>query len=263
MLSDCKPIVLETESTKKETSENIKVSDEEEIRCSAGVVRDAYSIIGSAYFQFSKGNNKSVATCSVSLSPRGHGKGGSIESVSLDGIVICEVCFAPFLQDVDVYTGQSGYTKELREKDLASSLMQTLSAGIFLENYPKTNIVIHVQVLQSSPYDLSTIVNCGSLAVANANIAMKDIISSYTLLSHSDQDNRKIKEKRKSDEKHSKVAANSITLSMFPSRDEIADVNYTGSLMPLQLIEVSGVIKCGCLSVRDHLVGALGHSMSN
>lgn len=65
-----------------------------------------------------------------------------------------------------------------REMEISMVTREALSSIIFLEEFPKTAIDVHIEVLQADASTRCVGVNAAALALADAGIPMRDLISS-------------------------------------------------------------------------------------
>ncbi|CAJ0572543.1 unnamed protein product, partial [Mesorhabditis spiculigera] len=70
--------------------------------------------------------------------------------------------------------------KERKAGDVERLVEKTFETVIFTENYPKTQIDIHLMVLEEDGSVLSTCINAASLALCDAGVAMKGVVSAIT-----------------------------------------------------------------------------------
>ncbi len=124
--------------------------------------------------------------CSV-YGPRAPAKSTSVD---LNGRVECELRYAPFVMkprfgDTDNQQSKDSYgDADSLEKHIAGTLVESIRSSIFLEKYPKMLISIVVSLQSSSGYfglDLSAAIVCASLALADASIEMRDLVSASSI----------------------------------------------------------------------------------
>jgi len=65
-----------------------------------------------------------------------------------------------------------------REREISLVTREALSSVLFLEEFPKTAIDVHIEVLQASASTRCVGINAASLALADAGIPMRDLIAS-------------------------------------------------------------------------------------
>ena len=61
--------------------------------------------------------------------------------------------------------------------ELSSIVTQALSPAVILDKFPKTILPIFIEVLECGGNELSAIINCASLALADACVDMYDLVT--------------------------------------------------------------------------------------
>ena len=114
-------------------------------------------------------------------------------AVDMKARVDCELRYAPYVTKPRSGTSEGGQQQQLKdshanadslEKYMSSNLIESIQSSLFLEKYPKMLISIVINIQSSSQYmglDLSAATVCASLALANASIEMRDLVSASTL----------------------------------------------------------------------------------
>ncbi|EEF32439.1 Exosome complex exonuclease RRP41, putative [Ricinus communis] len=120
---------------------------------------------GSAYAEF--GNTKVIVSV---FGPRESKKAMMYSDV---GRLNCNVSYTTFSTPV---RGQGSDCKEF-----SSMLHKSLEGAIMLETFPKTTVDVFALVLESGGSDLSVIVSCASLALADAGIMMYDLVAGVSV----------------------------------------------------------------------------------
>ncbi len=72
-----------------------------------------------------------------------------------------------------------GQTEE--EKAWSLGVQQALEAAVLLHKYPKAVVDVHVLVLEADGSVLAAALNAASLALANAGIEMRDLVTAATV----------------------------------------------------------------------------------
>ena len=143
------------------------VFDLRNIRMEVGVLHDAD---GSAFVEW--GKNKVI--CGV------YGPRECIprhEASPYKALVKCRYSMAPF-SSLEEH-GRSGPSR--RSVELSKVIREVFENVILVESYPKTQIDIFVDVLQSDGGTRTTCITAASLALANAGIPMKDMVSAVAV----------------------------------------------------------------------------------
>lgn len=87
-------------------------------------------------------------------------------------ILQCRYHMAPFSVDE-----RKSPAPSRREKELSKVVREALRPSIFLEYYPRTSIGIFMEVLQADGGTRCASINAASLALANAGIPMRDLVT--------------------------------------------------------------------------------------
>ena len=88
----------------------------------------------------------------------------------------CRYTMAPFSTKERIRPGRSR-----RGTEISKVLKEALSSVIFLEDYPKTLINIYIEILQADATTRCAGLNAASLALVDAGIPMKNMISSCSV----------------------------------------------------------------------------------
>src|SRR3990172_2613725 len=88
-------------------------------------------------------------------------------------ILRCKYSMAPFSTMERIKPGPSR-----RSTEISMVIKKALSSVIFFEDFPKTGIDVFMEVLQADASTRTAALNAASLALADAGIPMKDLISS-------------------------------------------------------------------------------------
>ncbi|KAJ3402176.1 Exosome complex component MTR3 [Chytridiales sp. JEL 0842] len=124
---------------------------------------------GSAYME--AGNVRLV--CGV-YGPRQNPSSTRSRNFAQQAHLACEFKHTPFSTPK-----RRSYLKDSQEKDFSRILQQALSPAVRLELYPKSQIDVFVQVLESDGASscLSLAISCASLALADAGVEMRDLVT--------------------------------------------------------------------------------------
>lgn len=168
MLSQCYRPLEVTSSTSHD------IFTDKDFQCSlkAGVL-NSKGIVGSAYIEF--GGSKVM--CSI-LCPRSVTKQSTSFSSLDSGSLECDIHFASHVVQPGVEEDAARFIEEEKVSNWVQSMLQST---VLLKFYPKQLITVSVTILQSSKYDMSAIVNCTTLALADASIHMRDLTCSHTI----------------------------------------------------------------------------------
>ena len=193
------------------------------IHCEPGVV---FGASGSGYFEI--GDTKVL--CSV------HGPRAVQRNIVESGQLDCEVRYAPFAKRPDSNSEASGGSGgggagiSSSERQISQMMREALMGSIRLDQYPKMVISIYVIILQSSGSiggDLSSSINCGSLALADASIELLDFVTACTVAL---SNNNAIE-----------ISSSSSSSSSAPSYLSILDPSNIESRLSIGKITIAGV----------------------
>lgn len=183
---------------------------------------------GSAYFE--AGGTK--VFCAV------HGPRASPASSSTEGVVHCDVRWAEFARmqgtggrEVSRRSQSNAEIATNEERELASSLVRTLTATIRLSSYPKSRIEVSAFVLEDDGCAFSAVITASILALADAGVELCDLVSSA---SAAVVDGEIIVDPCAREEDQS---TGSVLVSYMPSFGMVMDVMQTGEIAPVQLID--------------------------
>lgn len=92
-------------------------------------------------------------------------------------VLQCEVAVAAF-------AGERRKIAQRRSKvsrTLSDAVLQMANSSVFTTQYPSSQIQIHVEVLRTDGGEMAAVLNCASLALADAGIAMRDAVVAVTI----------------------------------------------------------------------------------
>jgi ribonuclease PH len=170
------------------------------------------------------------------------------------GCFECEVKFGPYIGGEDDTSGDERSELARKEKDLSNLTKQALESSLRLELYPKSMIKLYVLILQSSVDDLSAVITCGSLALADSSVELRDLVSSFTIplqysLSNSGTDEST--DPVKSLDKYTDYSK--ATVSYMKQLDVISHMNLAGRLDAQSMILNINKCKEGCKRIRNEM----------
>ena len=194
---------------------------------------------GSAYYE--AGGTK--VFCSVN--------GPLASSSSVEGNVQCEVRWASFARasqnaDVDTIGGLTNL-----ERELSAGLTRTMAATILLENYPKARIDVSVFVLEDDGSAYAAIVSVASMALAEAGIAMRDLVCGASAVVK----NGEILMDPCAKEED--TAEGSVLVSYQPTLEKVTDVIQTGEMSPTVVINALRICSVSAVRVSELVRTAL------
>lgn len=98
------------------------------------------------------------------------------EAFSGIGRLNCHVQFASFATPTRARNATTGDA----EKEFPVMMHKALEGAVMLHTFPKTTVDIFALVLQSGGGDLPAVISCASMALADAGIAMYDLVSAVS-----------------------------------------------------------------------------------
>jgi len=149
------------------------------------------------------------------------------EDFQMNGKIRCEFKFAPFS-----CKKRRDHIPSAEENELSSVLTDALKSLVCLKKYPKSQIEVHVLVLDNGGSALSAAFMAASLALADASIDMFDILTSCSVrvlgedvfVVDPDQEEEQL------------VATNNsrnnglVTVAVLPTLNQVASIMSTGTL---------------------------------
>ena len=140
-----------------------KLDEMRDMEARAGIIDRAD---GSGYFRL----GKTIAVAAV-YGPREMHPKHLMDP--LKAYVKCRYNMAPFSTEERIRPGPSR-----RSKEISKVIKEALSSVIIKEEFPKTGIEIYIEILQANASTRCVGLNAASIALADAGIPMKDLMSS-------------------------------------------------------------------------------------
>jgi exosome complex component RRP41 len=144
-----------------------------------------------------------------------------------------------------------------REIEISKVSGEALGKAVDLEQFPNSAIDVYVTILDSNAGTRITGILAGSLALADAGLPMKDLVSGIAV--------GKAGGKIISDlNKHEEDAPDAVDLpvAMLPSTEEVVLMQMDGPLSETELHEALEVAKKNCLELKDLQIKALKEKYS-
>jgi exosome complex component RRP41 len=94
-----------------------------------------------------------------------------------EATILCEVGYAAFAGE----RRRNAQRRNRRTEEIGSTVVSALSSVVFLNLYPNCVIQIFLEILQHDGSERSACINAVALAMADANIAMRDLPSAVTV----------------------------------------------------------------------------------
>ena len=184
----------------------------------------AASAQGSAYVE--AGGTRLLVTC-----------GGPREAsvFSVRGRLACTCKFAPFAS-----VRRRGHVEDEAERAMGLAVGQALAQAVLLERYPKALIELHVTVLEEGGGVEALAVTAGSLALADAGVAVRDLVSGAAVACVDGELRR--------DPRGGEAAV--LTLSAMVAFDEVAGLTQSGAIPAALQDEAVRMALAACAEVR-------------
>ncbi len=196
---------------------------------------------GSAYYE--AGGTK--VFCAVN--------GPHASSSSVECSVQCEVRWASFARTAEKTeadnSGGGGISN--LERELSSGLTRTMTATVLLEHYPKSRIDVSVFVLEDDGSAYAAIVSAASMALAEAGIAMRDLVCAASAVL---KDDKIILDPCAAEEE---TADGSVLVAYQPTFGKVTDVIQTGEMGPMMVINALRVCTESAVQVSELVRTAL------
>lgn len=147
---------------------------------------------------------------------------------------------APFSTEDRVKPGTSRRSIEISEVS-----RQAFNSVVFLEDFPKTGIEVHVEILQANASTRCAGVNAASIALADAGIPMTDILSSCSAGVVEDQILLDVAGKEDTE------GQVDFPVVYMPRTDEIALLQMDGMITVENFRKLFELAKSGCVEVLE------------
>ncbi len=161
-------------------------------------------------------------------------------------IVNCTYSMVPFSTDERCRPGPSR-----RSTEISKVIGDALLPSIFVEEYPKTMIDIYIVVIQAHSGTRTVGINAASVALADAGISMRDIVSSVAA---GKIDNTYVLDLEGKEEDASKC---DIPIAYMPRKKKITLLQMDGDLSAKDVIEIINLARKGCEQIHEKQKEAL------
>ena len=152
------------------------------------------------------------------------------EEFSLKGKVFCEFKFMPFAKVHYCEPRQN-----FEEKIISKCICDAMEGVILLERFPKAQVDISVQVIEDGGGALPLALTAASVALANANIEMKDLVVGTTLRYFGADDLLVDPTAEEEHGRHSKFQGGAgLHMAVLPSLSQISYLKQTGKIEQTQ-----------------------------
>jgi exosome complex component RRP41 len=213
-----------------------KLEEMREMEAKVGTFKKAD---GSAMFRF--GNTKAVAAV---YGPRNlHPK---FLQKPKQGVLRCRYNMAPFSTEDRIRPGTSR-----RSKEISKILTEALSQVVYLEEFPRAGIDVFVEILQADASTRCSALNAASLALADAGIPMKDLVSSCAA---GKVDGHIVLDVGGLEDNFGEV---DMPIAIVPSKEKIVLLQIDGIITKQEFLKALSLSKKGCLEVYEKQKQAL------
>eukprot|EP01039_Chlorochromonas_danica_P009379 gene9379-10359_t len=226
----------------REKNKEIQVVEESCLVLSKGWCRTE-GVLGSAFGEM----NGSKVACYV-FTPRPSNK---LVTGFESGSVECDVTLAPHLPQ------ENSDAAVALQKRLAQKIVDAVSPVILLEHYPKNVIYISAVIFESSSFDLVNLLNCASLALCDAEVEMKDVLSacSLSLPQKESTNNSQSSEGYSSSGRRS--GRTEVSMAYLAKAGEVVALDCSGKLSTKELNALLDQCKEQCSRIRELIISRL------
>lgn len=197
-------------------------------------------VLGSAFGEM----NGSKVACYV-FTPRPSNK---LVTGFESGSVECDVALAPHLSQQRSDSDEAAAL----QKRLAQKIVDAVTPVILLEHYPKNVIYISAVIFESSSFDLVNLLNCASLALCDAEVEMKDVLSACSL-SLPQKELTPIS----SQSSQRRSGRTEVSMAYLAKAQEVVALDCSGKLSTKELNALLDQCKEQCSRIRDLIISRL------
>jgi len=126
-----------------------------------------------------------------------------------------------------------------REVELSKVIREALEPALFLEEYPKTVIDVFIEVLQADAGTRSAGITAASIALAEAGIPMRDLVTAVAV---GKVGGKVVLDLNEAEDEHGEA---DMPIAMMPSLNEITLLQLNGRLTRQELEEGVNLVKKG------------------
>lgn len=209
-----------------------------DILCDTGIISGAS---GSAFISF--GDTK--VFCAI-YGPRANQRGTVNGQFSDSGILEC---------DVRISTANSHALSSSADPRISQQLRDALIPSVRLSCYPKAIISVYAVVVQSGGSELSAVITCASLALADASIELNDFVCATTVGLSKSTNEKEIQNFLTLDpsiDQYQDLLA-VLSLSSMVSYSELTHISVEGSLTFAEFDTLVQLASSGCEYLRTVL----------
>lgn len=155
-------------------------------------------------------------------------------------ILRCRYNMAPFSVDERKSPGP-----DRRSIELSKVIREAVEASIFLEDFPRAEIDIYVEVLDADGSTRVTCTNAASLALAQAGIPMKDLVCA---VSCGKIDGKLVLDLSGIEDNYGEA---DMSFGILPSKDEVSLLQMDGLLKKDEIVEILNKAKEACFKIYE------------
>ncbi|MFB6089137.1 MAG: exosome complex exonuclease Rrp41 [Candidatus Aenigmatarchaeota archaeon] len=207
-----------------------EVDEMREMEAKAGVIERA---TGSGYFRLGKTEAIAAVHGPRELHPR------HLQD-PLKAYLRCRYNMAPFSTEDRIRPGPSR-----RSTEISKVITDSFKNVIFLEEFPNTGIDVFIEVLQANASTRCVSINAASIALADAGIPMKDLVSSVAVGKVEDQIVLDVVGKEDS------KGEVDLPIAYVPKTDEITLLQMDGIIDKEKLMNGLKKAKEGCMKIYE------------
>jgi ribonuclease PH len=174
------------------------------------------------------------------------------QQFSDQGILECEVRFAPFATADQSVLSQTN-SPSAHERYLSQCVTTALQAAVRLDLYPKSTIFVHLLILEAKGNELSSCIMAASLALCDASVEQRDLVSSYRISRTHAAGSGTISSGRKESTSAGDVNPDpqaSLTVAMMANLEEMTYCTLEGKLQFEEIPEMQTACISGCERMR-------------
>eukprot|EP01029_Cantina_marsupialis_P027950 TRINITY_DN774220_c0_g1_i1.p1 TRINITY_DN774220_c0_g1~~TRINITY_DN774220_c0_g1_i1.p1 ORF type:complete len:238 (-),score=59.40 TRINITY_DN774220_c0_g1_i1:123-836(-) len=148
-----------------------------------------------------------------------------------------------------------------KAKEDSLVLQEALMPSINLEKYPKSVIDVYVLVLEAGGEPMAPAIMASSMALANANIELFDIVTATSAIGIKNEESIEILADPSQDEIESDDKVSTTFVAYMPEIGKITHMVHSGELSTELMDEAFALCMDGCRTVgklaREHLKGSI------
>jgi len=142
-----------------------------------------------------------------------------------------------------------------RSQEISKIIEWSLSPVLDLEEFPNTVVDVHIMITQANASTRCAAINAAALALAQAGIPMKDLVTSVSI---GKLDKTLVVDVTKEEEDYKEgEGATDIAMTLMSNNDEITSLQLDGKIPPQALKEAIRLGRAATKKIHEVQVGAL------